>query len=329
MNGSAKVAGFKYNPETLRRNLLERLERLKWRQYIKSDSRVFVKPNFTVPFPKPGVTTDKVLIETLLGILKDRSSEVYIGESDGGSYSFSADYSLKTHGIPEMCKRTGATELNLSKVDRVRVTDNINGERIDVTLPRPLLGMDESISIPVLKVHVVTGVSLSIKNLWGCHPDTLRLFDHSSLSRRLALIAKSIKLRFSIIDAIYGLNRRGPMEGDVVKIGAILLGDNPVGVDAAATRLMGFDPASIEHITIANRYGLGPIKENDIELIDDLSGFQQQFEIKPTAIDRFGALTFKSRLATKLIFDSPLTKPIYKISGRRYHKKILKLGDEL
>ena len=59
----------------------------------------------------------------------------------------------------------------------MRVTDNINGKRVEVTIPRPLFGMDVTVSIPVLKVHVVTKVTLSLKNLWGCHPDTFRLID--------------------------------------------------------------------------------------------------------------------------------------------------------
>lgn len=324
-----KVAGFKYNSETLIEDLKEKLSSLNWKDYIRSDTKVFVKPNFTVPFFKPGVTTNELLIEALLGILKDRASEVYIGESDGGSCSFSAEYSLSTHKIPDICKRTGAIAVNLSKASRIQVTEKINGKRIDITLPRFLINMDESISVPVLKVHVVTGVSLSLKNLWGCHPNTYRLFDHSNLSERLALIAKTINLRFSIVDAIYGLNRRGPMEGDVINVGAILVGNNPVGTDAVATRLMGFDPKKIKHIVIASKAGLGAFDKESIDVIDDLSPFQQQFYLEPTVVDNLGALLFKSSILTKIVCDSPITSTIYKVMGRTYHKKILRIGDEL
>ena len=51
------------------------------------------------------------------------------------------------------------------------------GERkkVKVQLPNLLLEeIDCFISVPVLKVHVMTGVTLSIKNLWECHPDTMR-----------------------------------------------------------------------------------------------------------------------------------------------------------
>lgn len=329
MHEKARVSGFKYDGKSLEINLKKAFEMLNWKKYIKRDTKVFVKPNFTVPFPKPGVATSENIVEAVLGILKDRATEVYVGESDGGDDSFTAEYSLKNHGIPEICKRTGATMINLSKTERVRVTDKINGKKVEVTLPRPILSMDESLSLPVLKVHVVTGVSLSLKNLWGCHPDTLRLLDHKHLSERLTLIAKLIHLRFVVVDAIYGLNRQGPMDGDVVNVGAILVGDNPVATDATATRLMGFDPENMGHIVVASKAGLGPYREGEIGILNDLSAFQQHFYLRPTLVDRGCALCFKSYLLNKFISDSPFTKPIYKIMGRTHRKKIIKPGDEI
>src|SRR4030042_7056773 len=219
----AKVTAFNYNEESFKKDLTNALEKLKWKNYIKKDTKVFVKPNFTVPFPKPGVTTNLNLLETTLNLLKDRADEVYVGESDGGDQSFTAECSLKNHGIPAICKRTGAEMINLSKTEWIKINEKINGRKTEVTLPKFLLKIDESISIPVLKVHVVTTVSLSLKNLWGCHPSTMRLLDHKYLSERLVLIAKSIHLRFAIVDAIYGLNKHGPMDGELVNIGAVLV----------------------------------------------------------------------------------------------------------
>lgn len=329
MDNMAHITGFKYDIKSLKKDIKKSFEKLKWRNYIKSDSRVFVKPNFTVPFFKAGVTTNASVIEATLSILKDRASEVYIGESDGGDDSFSAELSLKNHGIPKICKKTGTELVNLSRIERTKVTDTINGRRTEVTLPRFLLSIDESISIPVLKVHVMTTVTLSLKNLWGCHPNTLRLLDHKYLSERLALIAKSIHLRFVVVDAIYGLNKHGPMDGDTVKIGAIIMGDNPVATDAVCARLMGFDPKKIHHIVSASKYGLGQYGEENIELLADLSSFQQQFYVKPTIVDRASSLCFKSNILNKIVSDSVLTKPIYNLFGREPRKKIRKPGDEI
>ena len=99
------ATAFKHQKGTLEADIRDAFERLKWRDYIKSDSRVFVKPNFTLPFFKPGVTTRGSVIEATLAVLKDRASEVLIGEEDGGYGSYTAEYALMNHGIPNICRR--------------------------------------------------------------------------------------------------------------------------------------------------------------------------------------------------------------------------------
>lgn len=329
MTQKPKITGFKYDPSTFEKELKNGFEKLNYRNYIKSDTKVFLKPNLTLPFYKRGVTTNPEIIESVLGILKDRADEVYIGESDGGSNSFTADYSLRNHGIPEICRRTGATIANLSEDETVCVEERINNKDIKVNLPKLFFRIDESISIPVIKVHVITGVSLSLKNLWGCHPNTLRLLDHPKLSEILVLIARLINLRLVLIDGIYGLNRRGPIDGDILNMDAIFMGDNPVSTDAFITRLMGFDPKDIKHIMLANSAGLGPYKTDEIDVIGNLPKFHQDFYLKPSVVDLLTATTFKYDIVNKTVFDSCLTKPVYKITGRKYHKKILKTGDEI
>jgi uncharacterized protein (DUF362 family) len=50
---------------------------------------------------------------------------------------------------------------------------------------------------------------------------------------------------FSVIDGIIGGEGEGPLHPDAYESGVVLAGFNPVAVDWAATRLMGFDPAEI------------------------------------------------------------------------------------
>lgn len=323
-----RVASLDFNRNTIEDDVKSIIRQQGWTEHIKSDSAVFVKPNFTLPFFKPGVTTHRIVLEAVLGALKDRASAVYVGESDGGYGSYTADYALLNHNVPEMCARTGAVLVNLSKSERITVRERINGRDTEVVLPKILTKVDESISVPVLKVHAVTGVSLSLKNMWGCHPDTLRLLDHKHLSERLTLIAKSVNLRHVIVDAIYGLDYNGPMVGYPVRVNALLFGDNPVATDATATRLMGFNPLKIHHLSVAARSGLGPINVEDIDVAPGLSRHQQHFTVNPGLVDMLGALTFKSKLLSRLVFASPMTETIYSVLGRKPGKTINEPGDE-
>ncbi|NQE44608.1 hypothetical protein C5S31_01125, partial [ANME-1 cluster archaeon GoMg2] len=81
----------------LKEDLLNGLESINWKNQVKTDSTVFIKPNFTFPYYKEGITTSPELLRNLLEIIKDRADNVIIGESDGGNHSFSADEAFKWH----------------------------------------------------------------------------------------------------------------------------------------------------------------------------------------------------------------------------------------
>jgi len=57
----------------LKYELAKSLEFIDWKRHINNNSTVFIKPNFTFPFYKKGITTSPVLIENLLSILKKRT----------------------------------------------------------------------------------------------------------------------------------------------------------------------------------------------------------------------------------------------------------------
>ena len=60
-----------------------------------------------------------------------------------------------------------------------------------------------------------------------------------------------------LIDGRVGLE--GVISGNPRSLGCVILGRNPVSVDATMARLMGFDPERIRHIVEAERHGLGSI----------------------------------------------------------------------
>ena len=100
----------------LKENLLKSLEFIEWKNQVKKESTVFVKPNFTFPYYKEGITTTPELLRNLLEIIKDRADNVILGESNGGNHSFSADDAFKGHGMYEICRDTGVELINLSKL---------------------------------------------------------------------------------------------------------------------------------------------------------------------------------------------------------------------
>ena len=74
---------------------------------------------------------------------------------------------------------------------------------------------------------------------------------------------------FSIVDAIIGGDGDGPAAPDPVSSGFLVAGFNPVSVDCATTRLMGFDPmklAMLREAFAASKLPLAEFAYRDISL---------------------------------------------------------------
>ena len=302
--------------ENLKRCLIKSLEFIEWKNAIKTDSTVFIKPNFTFPYYKEGITTSPELLRNLLEIIKDRANNVILGESDGGNHTFSADNAFKGHNMYKICKEAGVELVNLSKVPSKFVEDKIQGKRVKVQLPKLLLEeIDCFMSVPVLKVHVMTEVTLSIKNLWGCYPDTMRCLHHQNFDRKITLITKQLNPKIVVIDGIYALDGHGPMYGEPVKMDLILAADNPVVADALGVEIMGIPLERAKHILVAEREGLGITNLGEVKINDDRGRFKRQFQIRKTILDKVSWLLFNSDALAKLVISSPFTPLIYKVAG--------------
>lgn len=306
------------------------MEAVRWTERVEAGSTVFVKPNLTFYEHRPGVTTTPEVLRELLIILKGRAGRVIVGESDGGNHSFTADQAFMGHGMPQMCSELGVELVNLSRLPSQDVEENIQGIKVKVQLPRLLLEeVDCFVSLPVLKVHAMTHVTLSMKNLWGCHPDTMRGLHHSNLSHKLTLITKKLKPKLVLIDGIYALDNHGPMYGTPVRADLLLAANNPVVADALGTAIMGMDLQKAKHILVAEREGLGTTDLNRVELNPDWENYRIQCHVRRTLVDNLSTLLFKSDLMAKLVMDSPLKPMIYGIAGRFRNKDEQKVVGEI
>jgi uncharacterized protein (DUF362 family) len=317
--------------EDLKGNLTKSLEFINWKKQIKKDSSVFIKPNFTFPFYKEGITTTPALLKNLLEIIKDRADNVILGEADGGNHSFSADEAFKGHDVYNICREVGVELVNLSKLPSTFIEDKIQGKRVKVQLPNLLLeDIDCFISVPVLKVHVMTGVTLSIKNLWGCYPDAMRCLHHQNFNYKIALITKLLDPKIVVIDSIYALDGHGPMYGEPVKMNLIITSDNPVVSDALGAEIMGIPLKKARHILVAEREGIGTTNLRAVKINDGWEQFKRQFRIRRrTSIDKVSWLLFNSDALAKLVFDSPFTPLIYKGVGILRSKEEKEVADQM
>lgn len=314
----------------LRNRLSESLEFVHWRESLKKDSVVFIKPNFTFPYYKEGITSTPALLQSLLALVKERGSRVIVGESNGGNHSFTADAAFKGHGMYKTCSELGVDLFNLSNLPSRFVEAEVQSKKVKVQLPKMLLDdVDCFISVPVLKVHVMTGVSLGIKNLWGCYPDTMRCLYHQNLDRKLALMAKLLNPKITVIDGLYALDGHGPMFGEPKKTDLILASNNVVTADALGARIMGIPLENAKHIWTAEKTGVGTSSLENAIINTDWKLYEHHFQVRKTLIDSASSLLFSSHTAAKLVMDSPITPLIYGVAGALRSKEEKAVASQL
>jgi uncharacterized protein (DUF362 family) len=311
----ARVFVKRFSPEALYEDVREALEWLDWKDLISSNTRVFVKPNLTWHIPTPGVTTTPDLIDAMVKLLTSRTSHVIVGESDGGYHSFKAEEAFLNHGLYEMAKKYNFDVVNLSRVPSEKVKVHIGSRQIELELPSMLLHeIDVFVTLPVPKVHVMTGVSLAFKNQWGCIPQTMRLRNHSEFDEKVIGINKLLNPRIVVFDGTYFLDLNGPMIGEAVPMNLLIVGDDPGASSLVCCEIMNLDPWEIRHFRLAQREGLMPGSLEEVILNQDISPFKfHHFHLERTLLNWVALLGFRHSLALSLFYDSKFGDLLHKI----------------
>jgi len=282
---------------------------------ISRGSRVVIKPNFTYPFYRPGVTTSPEVLEAVVALCAERTSDITVVESDGGSHAWRAEEAFEGHRVPEICRKYGAKAVNLSSAPARPFSTKFAGVKVQFQMPALLLdGLDVFITLPVPKVHVMTALSVAFKNQWGCIPDVKRLRYHPIFPHAILAINRIFPRTIAIADGTYFLNRTGPMGGDPVRMNLILASTDFGALSSVAAHIMGIDPRRAPHKRLAMEMGMMPRSVEEVEIVGDctdLSLFRQQFTLQRTWINWVTLAAFKSRLATKIVYDSVFAHPIH------------------
>lgn len=248
-----------------RKALEKSLKNIGFEKIVKPGDKVVIKVNATHFHYLPGITVTPELVYDFVKILKDRGAKVVVGEGD--LQRLCAEDALKGCGIWEAAENAGAKVINFCNDKMVNV--DIKGEYFDFNeykIPRSYVDCDVFASMPVFKTHKLTGVTLTLKNHFGCVPDDLRLKYHGDIDQVLADFCLLLKPKLVVMDGRIGLESDGPIAGLPKKLDLLLTSTNAVAADAVACNIMGFDPKKIKHIRTASKRGLGPMDLKKIEL---------------------------------------------------------------
>ena len=109
-----------------------------------------------------------------------------------------------------------------------------------------------------MKTHLLTGVTLGMKNMYGTFPEVDKAKYHrKSIEDVIYEINSAFRPTLTIIDGTIGGEAIGPLSCCPVNFQTIIASGDVVAADSVACQLMGYDPLKITHIRKANDLGLG------------------------------------------------------------------------
>ena len=225
-------------------------------RFVSRGDVVVIKPNISwARNPRFAATTNPEVMLAVIELCQEAgASRVRI--ADNTIHDARRCFALT--GAGKVAKETGADLVyprsSLMKKMKLR------GNRLDVwPVFIPLVEADKVINLPVAKHHSLTTLTLGMKN-WIGAVDGSRWSLHQDIHQSIVDLAQFFQPAVTLIDALRIMTKNGPSGGstDYVTIkNTLILSDDPVAADAAASMLFGLKPKRIGYIHLAQKHGLG------------------------------------------------------------------------
>ena len=248
------------------------------------DKTVLIKPNFVEPDAQGLINTHPAVIRAAReSFLRLGAKAVIIGEGPG--------HERDTEGIVEglrLRNYVGPLEkvfvdLNTDEVSEVPTRTHASKLK-NLCLPKTVLGADFVVSMPKMKTHHWVGATLSLKNMFGivpgnCYGWPKNVLHWAGISRSILDINSTVRPDFAIVDGIVAMEGNGPIQGVPKAVGVLVLGDDPVAVDATCARIMGLRPERIDYLKRAALL-LGNLQEKKIaQAGESVSNVKSPFKV--------------------------------------------------
>ena len=229
---------------------------------------ILLKPNIVEYIRGKPVNTDPQLIgATAEAFLRLDAASVTVGEGPG--HHRDTELLLYETGLGDQLvhRKIAFVDLNRDELVKTRLRANYSGLH-HLWLPRTVLASDFIVSMPKVKTHHWTGVTLSMKNMFGIVPGSRygwpkNLLHWAGIHESILDICATVRPNFVIADGIIAMEGDGPLNGTRKALHTILFADDPVAADAELTRLLGLNPDLVRYIQEAGQF-IGNIRSSSI-----------------------------------------------------------------
>ena len=220
---------------------------------------VVLKPNLVDYIPGDTINTHPLLVFAAAEAFRRLGAKSVV-VAEGPGHQRDTQLVLSQSGYEQCLKdeKIRFVDLNRDELIRTRLRASYTGMRA-LWLPRTVLHADFLVSMPKIKAHHWSGVTLSMKNMFGVVPGARygwpkNILHWKGIQESILDLCATVPIHFVIADGIVAMEGNGPLNGTACAFGKIVLADDPVAADATCARLMGFHPERVSHIREGSRF---------------------------------------------------------------------------
>src|SRR5713101_3870611 len=220
---------------------------------------IVLKPNLVDYIAGGAINTDPILVAAAAECFRRLGAKQVI-VAEGPGHQRDTQLVLSESGYAPILRdnRIRFVDLNRDELVPVNLRASYSGMK-RLWLPKTVVQADFLVSMPKVKTHHWSGVTLSMKNMFGVVPGSRygwpkNVLHWNGIQQSILDICATVPVHFVIADAIMAIEGNGPLHGSHRHLGRIVLGDDPVATDATCARLMGFEPSRIIHIREGSRF---------------------------------------------------------------------------
>src|SRR5438067_1721767 len=213
-----------------------------------------LKPNFVAGRPaQTGSTTSFALLKAVAEEVRACGAEPVLCEIPGTEFDREATYTIL--GVEQFCAENGIRILRIDPEggERDWIPVQVVGAKKlrHFSVPR-ILDEARFINLPVLKTHVVSTMTLGMKNPMGILPRPDRRSMHTfGIDQCIVDMNLGLKPDLTIVDGSVGQDGEGPLYGDKADLQVLVAGRDSLAVDLVCCQLVGVKPRDIPHLKLA------------------------------------------------------------------------------
>src|SRR2546421_6853554 len=221
---------------------------------IRGAKYAILKPNFVAGRnAETGSTTSFALLKAVAEEVRTCGAEPVLCETPGTEFDRDATYTIL--GVEKFCAENGIRILRIdpegNEQDWVPVQPTGAKKLRRFHVPR-ILNEACLINLPVLKTHVVSTMTLGMKNPMGILPRPDRRSMHTfGIDQSIVDMNLGIKPDLTIIDGSIGQDGEGPLYGDKADLHVLVAGRDSLAVDLVCCQIVDVKSRDIPHLKLA------------------------------------------------------------------------------